>query len=334
MRPVNAARRLEELWYGRSRLSLCLQPAAWAFRLIVALRRWAYGAGLLPTETLGKPVIVVGNLTVGGAGKTPVVVWLANTMRNAGLHPGIVSRGYGAATVRQPIAVSAGSSASQVGDEALLLARRTDVPVCVCVDRSAAARAVIEAGVDLVIADDGLQHYRMARDLEIAVIDGARGHGNGRMLPAGPLREPAARLQEVDLVLINGRADKPGQRSFRLVAREAVSLDDASRRPLTDFRGAEVVALAGIGNPHRFYDELRAAGMQVVAEPVPDHGRIDLRSLRAKVRGPILMTEKDAVKYTQHELPDVWYVPVDLVMSGELAAEIINMVTGVAKRAV
>jgi tetraacyldisaccharide 4'-kinase len=172
----------------------------------------------------------------------------------------------------------------------------------------------------------------MARDLEIAVIDGARGHGNGRMLPAGPLREPAARLQEVDLVLINGGDEKPGQRSFRLVAREAVSLDDASRRPLTDFRGTEVVALAGIGNPHRFYAELRAAGMHVVAAPVPDHGYTDLRSLRAKVRGPILMTEKDAVKYTAYGLPDVWYVPVDLVMSGELAAEISTMVTGIAKR--
>lgn len=318
----------QRLWYGSPRRGRWLAPLSWAYAVGVAARRRLYAAGWLASGHPGVPVVVVGNITVGGTGKTPVVAWLATQLRAAGFTPGIASRGYGAARIDRPLAVQASSDARQVGDEPLLLVRRTGVPVVVCADRLAAARALVAEGADVVIADDGLQHYALARDLEIAVLDGERGMGNGRLLPAGPLREPRARLDGLPVVLVNGTQgpQAPGWHGFRLRPVAAVRLVDGRQRPLSVFAGCKAWAVAGIGNPGRFLACLHDAGIDAEGVEVPDHGVTDLERLRRAADRPILMTEKDAVKYPFCNNPDAWYVPVELEMSPESAAAVIGRV--------
>jgi len=263
-------------------------------------------------------VIVVGNVTVGGSGKTPLVAWLVRHLEDTGKKPGIVSRGYGGSTGRSPVIVATGSRAERVGDEPLLLAKRTGVPVCVCADRVAAVQHLLrETDVDVIVADDGLQHYRLRRDLEMIVIDGERGLGNGRMLPAGPLRESVVRLLEADLVLINGRADEIPGYGFELVPDKARALNETRSCDLGEFSGRRVWAVAGIGNPDRFYALLAESGINYDPVAVADHGMIDLDSLVVERDQPILMTEKDAVKYPDQSVADVWWVPVDVSMADE-----------------
>jgi len=308
---------LERLWYGQaSGLSLLLIPLAWLYGLMAAGRRLLFRFGLLASGHPGVPVIVVGNITAGGTGKTPVVAWLAEQLRAVGRHPGIASRGHGAVgSLRDPMQVLPATPAKEAGDEPVLLARRTGVPVVVCTDRLAAARALVAAGVDVIIADDGLQHYGLARDLEIVVVDGMRRFGNGRLLPAGPLREPQTRLAQVPLVLVNGGDAGPGWYPFSLRPGDAVRLTDGSRRPLAAFAGGKAWVVAGIGNPARFHTSLTALGIDVAVVHVADHGITDLRRLRNAANWPILMTEKDAVKYPCCADPEVWYVPVELDMA-------------------
>lgn len=312
--------RLDDTWYGSSALGTLLQPLAILYGLVVRLRRQAYRRGWLASGHPGVPVIVVGNLTVGGAGKTPLVAWLATRLCAAGLHPGIVSRGYGGVPQRRPLRVVADGDPAITGDEPLLLARRTGLPVVVCVDRLQAARAAVAAGADVVIADDGLQHYALRRDVEIVVVDGQRRWGNGRLLPAGPLREPLSRLDDVDLVLSNGGEPRAGEAGFSLQLRDMVSLADGSRRALDSLAGQAVWSVAGIGNPARFHAALAAFGIRPQAVPVADHGRVDLARLREEASWPILMTEKDAVKYPQWRDPDSWYLPAELRMVGQSEA--------------
>lgn len=314
MTSAPVAQGLARLWYGDCALAALLQPLALLFGLGVRLRRTAYRRGWLASGHPGVPVIVVGNLTAGGAGKTPLVVWLVERLRAAGMRPGIVSRGYGGAPQAEPLHVGAATGPDTAGDEPVLLARRTGVPVMVCVDRLKAARAVVREGADVIVADDGLQHYALRRDVEILVVDGARRWGNGRLLPAGPLREPPARAAEVDAVVVNGGEARAGEAGFTLRLGEAVSLATGERRPLAAFAGQRVHALAGIGNPARFHEALAALGMQVAPVPVADHGRTDLAGLRREAPWPILMTEKDAVKYAGCRDPQAWYLPVDVQM--------------------
>lgn len=324
MRRPDRSRLAESLWYGVSPLADLLQPLAWLFAVGVALRRWLYRRGLLRATRLPVPVVVVGNLTVGGAGKTPIVDWLVGILGAAGFRPGIVSRGYGRHRAGVMM-VRTDAAAAVVGDEPLLLSRRTGVPVCVGRDRAEAAGQLLAAGVDVIVADDGLQHYRLERDLEIAVVDGVRRFGNRRMLPAGPLREPLGRLAEVDLVLVNGGSAEPGEHRFRLVPGEARLLRGEGRRPLRDFAGQSVRMVAGIGNPDRFRRELEAHGLRVEPVPVADHGRCDLVSLLQERDSPILMTEKDAVKYPDAPAGPVWVVPVQVEMdSSEVASMIVR----------
>lgn len=312
---------LAGIWYGGSSMpGLLLQPLAALYGLGVRLRRAAYRRGWLASGHPGVPVIVVGNLTVGGVGKTPLVDWLAVRLREAGLQPGIVSRGYGGVPQRVPLRVEADGDPAIVGDEPLLLARRTGVPVVVCVDRLQAALAAVAAGADIILADDGLQHYALRRDVEIVVVDGQRRWGNGRLLPAGPLREPLSRLGEVDLVLSNGGEPQAGEAGFSLQLREAVSLADGRRRTLGGFAGQSVWSVAGIGNPARFHAALAAFGIKPQPVAVADHGRADLAHLRREASWPILMTEKDAVKYPQWRDPDSWYLPAGLQMPAASAA--------------
>jgi tetraacyldisaccharide 4'-kinase len=315
MTKARAVRRLERLWYDGSALVLPLVPLSWLFALAVAVRRHLYAAGWWSSTRIGVPVIVVGNITVGGTGKTPFTAWLAQRLRAAGRQPGIVSRGYGGGAQRDALRVTAQTTAAQAGDEPVLLARHSGAAVAVCADRVRAARLLVEEGADIIIADDGLQHYALARDLEIALIDGDRRLGNGRLLPAGPLREPSSRLTEVALVMVNGGKPLAGEQGFTLQAGSAVALAGAERRALAQFVGQKVWALAGIGNPERFYDSLRLAGIEPVAVDVPDHGIADLARLRAEADWPILMTEKDAVKYPHCEDRRAWYLPVEVVMS-------------------
>jgi tetraacyldisaccharide 4'-kinase len=317
-----SARGIERLWYDGSRLLWPLWPMSWLFGLAVRIRRAAYRRGWLEVRRLPVPVVVVGNITVGGTGKTPVVEWLVRQLQAGGCRPGIVSRGYGARRRTEPVMVTARSAAEDVGDEPLLLARRTGAPVCVGADRVRAAQRLVAAGANVIVADDGLQHYRLARDLEIIVVDGRRGLGNGRMLPAGPLREPRARLNEAGFVLVNDGVAGDAGAGFSLSGDAAVNLASGETQALSNFAGRQVLAVAGIGNPQRFYAHLRAAGIEAVPVPVADHGCVDLGALARSDARAVLMTEKDAVKYRRGDHPSAWYVPVQVRMPADVATRI------------
>lgn len=285
------------VWYGGDRWGQwLLLPLVPLYCLLQALHRW-WGKRRQVRHPV--PVVVVGNLTVGGTGKTPLVVWLVQQAQGLGLCPGVVARGY-----RQQYGLA---------DEAALVQQRTGAPVVVDADRNAAIRRLLQQhGCGLVIADDGLQHYRMGRDLEIAVLDGQRGHGNGWCLPAGPLREPLARLRQCDFVVVNGT-------DMQLQGDVAINLADGTRQPLAAWAGQTVHAVAGIGNPERFFALLQAAGMQVVPHPFPDHHPFMPADLGFADGLPILLTEKDAVKCRHFATAQHWYVPVEAVLAPALA---------------
>ncbi len=289
-------------------------PFSLLFRAVVAGRRLAYRLGLRPRYRADRPVIVVGNLTVGGSGKTPLVIWLAEWLSELGWRPGIVSRGYGGRARHWPQQVRADSDPTSVGDEAVVLARRTGRPVCVGPDRTAAVAALLaHTDCDIVLSDDGLQHLALERDIEIAVVDGSYGFGNGLMLPAGPLREPRSRLGSVDLVVCSGEP-VPGGFRMRLRAPRLVALHDPRRvRELDELRGRRVRAIAGIGNPERFFEMLRRHGLQVEAVAFPDHHDYRPQDLAWDDDLPLLMTEKDAVKCRRlGPRDDAWVVQVDV----------------------
>ena len=315
--------RLERLWYEDSAGVALLAPLGWIYAALSGARRGAYGLGLLRPRRLTRPVVVVGNLTVGGTGKTPLTIYLARELGAAKLKVGIVSRGYGrrGGDARY---VHADSDWRDVGDEPVIIARRTGCPTMVAADRVAAARTLIARGADVILSDDGLQHLRLPRDCEIVVIDGSRGFGNGRLLPAGPLREPAAALGRADVVVVNGEPAHgalesllpAGALSMRLVAQPAVRLDGrAGPRELAAFRGQRVHAVAGIGNPQRFFRELSAHGIEVIAHPFPDHHPFTAHELAFADELPILMTEKDAVKCAPFANARLWCVPVSAAFS-------------------
>ena len=331
------------LWYGRSAYSVALIPLAWLYRSIVAIRRWCFARGLLRSGRAPVPVIVIGNISVGGTGKTPTCIWLAKRLAERGLRPGIVSRGYRGRVGHSPLPVLAHSDPAVVGDEPVLIAERTGCPVVVHPDRLAAAGLLAEQGVDVIIADDGLQHYRLQRDFEIAVVDATRGFGNGRLLPAGPLREPLGRLTEVDRLMVNaaGREWTPGAilgevpvSRFSLEAKRAVALHGTETRDLTGFAGETVHAVAAIGNPQRFFDMLASVGAEVVAHPHADHARLRVDDLQFGDGRAVLITEKDAVKCRHLDVDNVWYVPVDAVFDDDAWIDAVVSMVDEAKRLV
>ena len=283
------------------------------FRLVAALRRMAYHSGLLASERVAAPVVVIGNITVGGAGKTPLVIWAANHLRLLGFRPGIVSRGYGGKAAQWPQLVRRETDPAMVGDEAVLIARRSGCPVAVGPDRAAAARTLLsKRDCDLILSDDGLQHYALERDMEIAVVDAGRGFGNGLLLPAGPLREGPWRLDQVDMVVVNGGGEG-GAYAMRTRADHAVNLVSGESRPLKDFTQSEVHAVAGIGHPERFFSLLETSGLHLERHPFADHHGFREGELAFGDELPVLMTEKDAVKCERFARPGWWYVPLDLV---------------------
>ncbi len=260
-----------------------------------------------------KAVIVVGNLTVGGSGKTPMTAWLAGRLRDAGYRPGIVSRGYGRRNANASMLVGPGADPVAVGDEPIMLARRTGVPVWVDRDRVRAARALAEEqGVDVVISDDGLQHHRLPRDIGILMVDGRRRFGNGLCLPAGPLREPRSAAERADFVVVTGGDPQPGEYRMDLVASEVLRRVDrpAATRSLQELAGRPVHAVAGIADPERFFVALEDAGVEVVRHPFPDHHHFRARDIAFDDQVPVLMTEKDAVKCRDFADERHWYWPV------------------------
>ncbi|MCU7945366.1 MAG: tetraacyldisaccharide 4'-kinase, partial [Candidatus Thiodiazotropha sp. (ex Cardiolucina cf. quadrata)] len=263
---------IEASWNGWHLLTLLLLPLSGLFCLLSTIRRLFYRIGWLPVRTVDVPVIVVGNISVGGTGKTPLVIWLANRLVDWGFKPGIITRGYGGKSDHWPREVATESLAEEVGDEAILLKRRTGCPVYAGADRPAvAAQLLSEHACNIIISDDGLQHYGLNRELEIAVVDGVRRFGNGLCLPAGPLRETPKRLAKVDLVIINGKP-KQGEHSMYVAGVDAHSLDGRSEsRKLTTFSDAKVHAIAGIGYPERFFSMLEANGLKLERHAFPDH---------------------------------------------------------------
>lgn len=317
---------LENYWYKKHPLALLLAPLGWLYCLVAVLRRKAFLGGVLPMHQFPVPVIVVGNITVGGTGKTPLVVWLVEQLRSAGYKPGVVSRGYGGKSHSWPQQVRADSDPAMVGDEPVLLAQRCGCPVAVAPARSSAVRALIEhGGCDAIVSDDGLQHYAMGRVMELAVIDGMRRLGNGRCLPAGPLREPRRRLHDVDFVVCNGLAGRM-EYAMKLTGEIACDLNDEQRTcTLQSLRGQSVHAVAGIGNPGRFFSYLRGFGIRVVEHDFPDHHDFTAADLRFEPDLPVLMTEKDAVKCRRLEVKNSWVVPVSARLDERLAPRILAL---------
>jgi tetraacyldisaccharide 4'-kinase len=320
---------LEKQWGQRNLWSaLLLLPLSWLFGCIVALRRLAYRTALCRSQRLPVPVIVVGNISVGGTGKTPLVLWLVERLREHGYKPGIISRGYGGKAQR-PQGVAATSDPFLLGDEPVLLARRARCPVWVGRDRVAAGRALLAAhqDCDVIISDDGLQHYALQRDVEIAVVDAQRGFGNGWLLPAGPLREPPSRLLEVDAIVSNGDNGKnmPHRYTMRLCGEIFRNLADASRTVKAGhFAGQHLHAVAGIGHPQRFFQQLRQMGLAVEAHAFPDHHPFRLEDLQIHGADAILMTEKDAVKCAAFLQPRWWYLEVTAEMDTALVDRILE----------
>lgn len=310
---------IDALWYGRSLtarlLGVVLLPLAGLFSLIAGLRRLAYRRGWLRQQQVAAPVIVVGNIVAGGVGKTPLVIYLVERLQAMGLTPGVVSRGYGAQVGRQPVVVQADTPISTSGDEPRMIWRRTGAPVCVHPDRVAAARRLLDQGVDVIVADDGLQHYRLARDAEIAVLDASRGLGNGLPLPAGPLREPPRRLKTVDLCVARG-GDWPGALRMHVQGSQLRRVrDQADGGEVSAWATRSVHAVAGIGHPQRFFDGLRLAGLHVQAHAFRDHHAYVPADLSFDDALPVIMTEKDAVKCVDFAQDNWWYLPVQAVFS-------------------
>jgi len=336
---MSLASRLVAAWYAQrlTVLTAPLVPFAAAFATLASARRALFRLGVLHERRLPVPVVVVGNITVGGSGKTPLTAALTRALAERAWHPGIVSRGHGGSRARgSPIVVAPDSDAREVGDEPVLLAR-TGIPVVVAADRVAAARALIEAHpqCDVIVADDGLQHYRLARNFEIVVVDAARGLGNGWRLPAGPLREPAARLEEADAIVALVTQGAPAPWSvpnawtmtlvgdvFRRVA------DPAQTQPPSAFTGSGVHAIAGIGNPERFFAQLRSLRIAATGHAFPDHHRFVVQDLALPGARAILMTEKDAVKCAAFADERCWYLPVRAHIDPALVARVEEALRG------
>ncbi len=335
--------RLQSVWYGPAWRSLPLWPLALLYRSIIALRAMAYRVGLLRVEHVGVPVIVVGNLTVGGTGKTPVAAWVARQLEARGRRVGVVLRGYGGSHRGAPRVVAATDDAGMTGDEALVHARRGVHTVVIGADRVAAARLAALQGAEVIVCDDGLQHVRLARDYEIAVVDGARGLGNRWLLPAGPLREPACELESVHAVVVTERGGaeraefavrSPLLLRAQFEVGDAVNLLTGERRPLVTFVGApNLHALAGIGHPDAFFRGLAQRGLVVAPHPLPDHATLAAGALPFPAGAIVLMTEKDAVKCRAIALPDWWWVDLEVSIDRAGAAALLTSVlerTGLA----
>ena len=322
-------KRLDYYWYNKGIITLILAPVSWLYCLVAIVRRNAYRLHIFKIHKIPVPVIIVGNITAGGTGKTPLVTWLIELLRDNGYSPGIVSRGYGGAARNWPQQVRVDSDPRMVGDEAVLLAHRCQCPMAVGPGRVDAALALLEhKDIDIIVADDGLQHYALGRDVEIAVIDGVRRFGNGKCLPAGPLREPRERMKSVDISVTNG---VPGPREFGMTlkpghvknlvdSRQSVTLDTFTNI------SKKVHAVAAIGNPDRFFHQLEDHGLEIIEHPFADHHMYQSEDLEFDDDLPVLMTEKDAVKCRSFADKRYWVVPVDAQVDKRIIPIILRLI--------
>lgn len=317
---------LQKQWYRLGLWHVFLIPFSWLFLLLSGLRRFAYKTGFLKSYKLPVPVIIVGNISVGGTGKTPLVIWLADQLQRKGYAPAIISRGY-LGNTESVSPVFSDSDPAVVGDEPVLIARRGKWPVWVGRNRAAVGRTLLAAHPEcnVIISDDGLQHYKLERDVEIVVVDGNRGFGNGLLLPAGPLRELRSRLMKADAIVCNGAQVLPSSFLMQLKGNLFHNLLEPDMMADPDkFTGKKICAIAGIGNPYRFFQQLRAMGLQFEEKAYPDHHAFqpaDLQSIAADV---ILMTEKDAVKCASFAEKHWWYLPVSAVVDESLISLVLN----------
>ena len=310
---------IARIWSGESPLWRLLLPLSWLYGLVSGMIRLLYRLGLKRAWRAPVPVVVVGNLTAGGNGKTPVVIWLVEQLQRRGIRPGVVSRGYGGKAAHYPLLLTPETTTAEAGDEPVLIYQRTGAPVAVSPVRSDAVKALLaEQAVDIIITDDGLQHYALARDKEIVVIDGVRRFGNGWWLPAGPMRERASRLKRVDAVIVNGGVAKQGEIPMRLHPGMAVNLLTGKRMAVSQLPA--LVAMAGIGHPPRFFATLEQCGARLEkCVPLADHQALVAEQVDA-LAAPgqtLIMTEKDAVKCRAFAKENWWYLPVDAELSGE-----------------
>ncbi|TDQ59105.1 lipid-A-disaccharide kinase [Mesocricetibacter intestinalis] len=320
-------------WYQNSKIAYLLLPFSCLFRAISAVRRLCFKAGIFASYRAPVPVIVVGNLSVGGNGKTPVVIWLAQQLSRKGLSVAVISRGYGSKAEHYPLWVTADTDPRRGGDEPVLIATRTGVPVVISANRQEAIELLLERGKpDLIISDDGLQHYRLQRDIEIVVMDAERGLGNGLLLPAGPLRELPQRLAEVDLVIGNGGTNAYTDCLMRLAAHYAVNLCRREKRLLSEFD--EVVAIAGIGNPQRFFNMLKGLNIRLRdSHSFQDHQQFSPELLKKVEQNlPLFMTEKDAVKCRAFARENWWYVPVEAEIDGERTRALLEKISALCTK--
>ncbi|HAT1614666.1 TPA: tetraacyldisaccharide 4'-kinase [Raoultella ornithinolytica] len=325
---------IARIWSGESAVWRLLLPLSWLYGLVSGLIRLSYRLGLKKAWRAPVPVAVVGNLTAGGNGKTPVVIWLVEQLQQRGIRVGVVSRGYGGKAASYPLLLSNDTSTAEAGDEPVLIFQRTGAPVAVSPARREAVQALLHAhDLQLIITDDGLQHYKLARDKEIVVIDGERRFGNGWWLPAGPMRERASRLRSVDAIIVNGGVAQAGEIPMQLRPGLAVNLRSGERRDVASFDN--VVAMAGIGHPPRFFATLENCGvLPVKTVALADHQALTQASVSALVnpQQTLLMTEKDAVKCRGFAEANWWYLPVDAIMTDERAQQLLTELVTLAQR--
>lgn len=320
---------IERIWSGQSPLYWLLLPLSWLYGLIATILRYSYKSGLKKSWRAPVPVVVVGNLTAGGNGKTPVVIWLVETLQLHGFRVGVVSRGYGGKSPHYPLVLSESTTTAQAGDEPVLIYQRTGTPVAVSPLRSDAVKALLaEHELDVIITDDGLQHYALKRDVEIVVVDGVRRFGNGHWLPAGPMRERASRLRAVDAIITNGGTAETGELAMILQPGKAVNLVTGEQRDASALRN--VVAMAGIGHPPRFFATLKQLGLTLQKEVAfADHKAYQIEQLSGLAQSDqtLLMTEKDAVKCRDFAQTNWWYLPVEAKIQGRLAEKLLQRIT-------
>jgi tetraacyldisaccharide 4'-kinase len=321
---------LTHSWYQPHPIRWLLFPLSLVYLLVICCRQWLYRHGIFKQYRLNVPVIIVGNITVGGTGKTPFVIWLAKQLKQMGYQPGIISRGYGGQSASYPVSVSAISDPAIVGDEPVLISRHTDCPLVVDPDRVNAAKFLLsQHACDLIISDDGLQHYRLNRDIECVIFDGARQLGNQLLLPAGPLREPKSRLDNIDFLITNTAEASPNI-TMQLKQGDAINLaNTAIKKPLAEFTSSPIHAIAGIGNPKRFFDDISRYHLSIIKHEFIDHHSYTANDLEFDDDYPILMTEKDAVKCQSFASDNMWYIPIEAVIDETLIQQIELKLTGI-----